>query len=57
MKMAEQKYKSGSRRDFVKTAGKLIVSVPVLALPLILSKKTDVEGYVWQIDPYQMHKL
>jgi electron transport complex protein RnfB len=51
--MTEQKNKSGSRRDFVKTAGKLIVAVPVLALPVILSKKTDVKGYVWQIDPYK----
>lgn len=53
MKMAEQENKSESRRNFVKTAGKLLVAVPVLALPVILSKKTDVKGYVWQIDPYK----
>ncbi len=51
--MEEQKKKSGSRRDFVKTAGKLIIAAPVLALPVILARKTDAKGYVWQIDPYK----
>jgi Na+-translocating ferredoxin:NAD+ oxidoreductase subunit B len=51
--MKERKSKSGSRRDFVKTAGKLLMAAPVLALPVILARKTDVKGYVWQIDPYK----
>ncbi len=49
--MEEHKNKNSTRRDFVKTAGKLIIAAPVLALPFILSKKTEAKGYVWQIDP------
>jgi electron transport complex protein RnfB len=50
----ESKNKSrATRRDFVKTAGKVIAAVPVLSLPILLAKKTDVKGYVWQIDPYK----
>jgi Na+-translocating ferredoxin:NAD+ oxidoreductase subunit B len=51
--MKENKDKSATRREFVKTAGRIIVAAPVLALPVFLSKKTDVTGYVWQIDPYK----
>jgi Na+-translocating ferredoxin:NAD+ oxidoreductase subunit B len=40
-----------SRRDFMKTAGRLIVAAPVLVLPVILVKKAAIKGYVWQIDP------
>lgn len=49
--MKEKKNKYQSRRDFVRTAGKLIVAVPVLALPVFLVKKGSAAGYVWQIDP------
>lgn len=51
--MGKQKNKLESRRSFVKTTGRLILAAPVLALPVILSRKTDVKGYVWQIDPYK----
>jgi len=51
--MKEQKNKIGSRRDFVKTAGRFIVAAPVLALPVIIARKADAKGYVWQIDPYK----
>ena len=51
--MEEQKNKKESRRDFVKTAGSIIAAVPVLAVPVILSRKVDAKGYVWQIDPYK----
>ncbi len=42
-----------SRRDFVRKAGKMLVAVPVLALPVVLSKQTSASGTVWQIDPYK----
>lgn len=42
-----------TRRDFMKSAGRMIVAVPLLALPVILVKKTEAKGYVWQIDPYK----
>jgi Na+-translocating ferredoxin:NAD+ oxidoreductase subunit B len=51
--MEKQNIKNKSRRDFVKTAGRLIVAAPVLVLPVILSKKTFAAGYLWQIDPYK----
>ncbi|HUX97606.1 MAG TPA: hypothetical protein VMV47_17870 [Bacteroidales bacterium] len=51
--MKEKKDKQESRRDFVKTAGRILVAAPVLALPVILFKKTDVKGFIWQIDPYK----
>jgi electron transport complex protein RnfB len=51
--MEEKKNKYQSRRDFVLSAGKLLVAVPVLSLPVILARKTYVRGYVWQIDPYK----
>jgi electron transport complex protein RnfB len=47
------KGKKETRRNFVKTAGRIIIAAPVVALPIILSKKTDASGYVWQIDPYK----
>jgi len=53
IKMEEDKSKSGTRREFVRTAGKLLMAVPVLALPVILARKTDAKGFVWQIDPYK----
>lgn len=52
-KMKENKNKYESRRAFVKKAGKIIVAAPVIALPVVLMKKTAVKGYVWQIDPYK----
>jgi electron transport complex protein RnfB len=51
--MKEEKNKYQSRRDFVKKAGKILVAAPVVALPLILVKKTSASGYVWQIDPFK----
>lgn len=51
--MKEEKNKYESRRDFVKKAGKIIAAAPVVALPVMLFKKTSAQGYVWQIDPYK----
>jgi electron transport complex protein RnfB len=51
--MVKQSNKYRSRRDFVKTAGRLIVAAPVLVLPVILARKTFATGYLWQIDPYK----
>ena len=51
--MKEEKNKYESRRDFVKKAGKIIVAAPIIALPLVLSRKTSAKGYVWQIDPFK----
>ena len=51
--MENDKNKYQSRRDFVRTAGKIVVASPLLVLPLILIRKTNVKGYVWQIDPYK----
>jgi len=51
--MEVQKNIPRSRRDFFKAAGKLIMAASVLALPIILAKKTNAKGYVWQIDPYK----
>lgn len=45
--------KNRSRRDFIRTAGMIVIASPVIALPVILAKKTAVKGYVWQIDPYK----
>jgi len=53
MTMAENKFKSETRRDFVRTAGRIVMATPLLALPVILNKKSNVKGYVWQIDPYK----
>ena len=35
-----------SRRDFVRKAGKVLVAVPVLALPVVLSTKITTAGTV-----------
>jgi electron transport complex protein RnfB len=51
MKKNRNKYES--RRDFVKKAGKVMAVVPLIGLPVVLSKKTSALGYVWQIDPYK----
>ena len=51
--MGNDKNKYQSRRDFVRTAGKIIVASPLLVLPVLLVRKTNVKGYVWQIDPYK----
>jgi len=51
--MESNKNKYQSRRDFVKAAGMIIVASPLIALPILLAKKTSVKGYVWQIDPYK----
>lgn len=45
--------KPESRREFVRKAGRFIMAAPVLALPVILAKKSEAKGYVWQIDPYK----
>ena len=51
--MRESKNKYQSRREFVKSAGKLIVILPLVVVPAFLIKKTSVKGYVWQIDPFK----
>ncbi|NLA49916.1 MAG: hypothetical protein GX876_10710, partial [Bacteroidales bacterium] len=51
--MAEQKNKYSTRRNFVNKAGKLLVTAPLIALPLALARKTTASGYVWQIDPFK----
>ncbi|MFA5819010.1 MAG: ferredoxin [Bacteroidales bacterium] len=51
--MTEGTNKYQSRRDFVRRAGKLIVAVPLVILPVALTKKTSAAGYVWQIDPFK----
>ncbi len=53
VRMGNDKNKYQSRRDFVRTAGKILVASPLLVLPVLLIKKTNVKGYVWQIDPYK----
>jgi Na+-translocating ferredoxin:NAD+ oxidoreductase subunit B len=53
LRMETGKNKYQSRRDFVRTAGKILVASPLLVLPVLLVKKTNVKGYVWQIDPYK----
>ena len=45
--MTEGKNKYQSRRDFVKSAGKLIVVLPLVVVPALLIKKTSAKGYVW----------
>ena len=49
--MEEKKNKYQSRRDFIRTAGKLIIVAPLIYIPVKLAKKTSAAGYVWQIDP------
>lgn len=49
--MAEKKNKYQTRRDFVRTAGKIIVAAPLVIIPAFLIKKTNTSAYVWQIDP------
>ncbi|MGA1976596.1 MAG: ferredoxin [Bacteroidales bacterium] len=51
--MKEEKNKYQSRREFLRTAGKLIVAAPLIAVPALLAKRTSVSGYVWQIDPFK----
>ena len=51
--MEEKKGKDETRRDFVKKAGRIIVAAPLVALPVVLYRKADAKGYVWQIDPYK----
>lgn len=48
--MAE-KNKYHSRREFVRTAGKIIVAAPLVVIPAILIRKTNTSAFVWQIDP------
>ena len=48
--MAE-KNKYQNRRQFVKRAGRLIISLPVAYLSVSLLKKTSAREFVWQIDP------
>ncbi|MFN8210353.1 MAG: ferredoxin [Bacteroidales bacterium] len=49
--MEQGKNKYQSRRDFVRAAGRIIVASPLVIIPVYLAKKTNVKGYVWQIDP------
>ncbi len=51
--MDERNKDKKTRRDFVRYAGRLIMAAPVLALPVILARKTTVSQYVWQVDPYK----
>lgn len=51
MKPERNKYQT--RRDFVRMAGKIIITAPLIIIPVSLAKKTSVTGYVWQIDPYK----
>lgn len=51
--MKENKNKYQSRRDFVRKAGKILVVAPLIAIPVLLSKKVNASGYVWQIDPHK----
>ncbi len=51
MKNGKNKYQS--RREFVRTAGKLAVTVPLILIPAALARKTTASGYVWQIDPHK----
>ena len=51
--MKEDKNIYQSRRDFVRKAGKILVAVPVIILPVALSKKVTASGNVWQIDPHK----
>lgn len=46
-----EKNKYQSRRDFVRKAGKIIVAAPLMVIPIVLVKKTNASGFVWQIDP------
>lgn len=49
--MEEKKNKYQTRRDFVRTAGKILVASPLVVIPAILIRKTNSSAYVWQIDP------
>jgi electron transport complex protein RnfB len=51
--MKEEKNKYQSRREFVRKAGKIAVIAPLALIPLTLSKRISVSGYVWQIDPFK----
>jgi electron transport complex protein RnfB len=51
--MEEQKNKAGTRREFVKSAGRLMLAAPLIVVPVILARKSETKGYVWQIDPYK----
>lgn len=48
-----EKNKYQSRRDFVSKAGKIIIAMPLVIVPVMLAKKATASGYVWQIDPYK----
>ncbi|MBA7485627.1 hypothetical protein ES707_21175 [subsurface metagenome] len=45
------KNKYQNRRQFVKQAGRLVISFPVAYLSVSLLKKTSAREFVWQIDP------
>jgi Na+-translocating ferredoxin:NAD+ oxidoreductase subunit B len=51
--MERSKNKYQTRREFVRKAGKLAVSLPLVLIPASLLKKTTATGYVWQIDPFK----
>lgn len=44
---------TGTRREFMKKAGRLALALPLVSLPLALEKKSKFKGYVWQIDPFK----
>lgn len=37
----------------MRTAGKIIIAIPLVVIPVTLFKKTSKSGYVWQIDPHK----
>ncbi len=45
------KNKYQNRRQFVKRAGRLIISLPVAYLSVSILRKTSAREFVWQIDP------
>jgi electron transport complex protein RnfB len=51
--MKEGKNKYQTRRDFVKTAGRVAAIMPLAIIPAALFRKTSLSGYVWQIDPFK----
>ena len=51
--MNKDKNKYQTRREFVNTAGKILVVAPIIAIPALLAGRTTAKGYVWQIDPFK----
>ena len=51
--MEKKHDEAGSRRCFIKTAGRVALATSVGSLPFILARNTKAKGFVWQIDPYK----